>query len=123
MNKISGIINTQSIDGANIKLSNKINGTLDAPAALEGTLSVKNKISGDLATTQQVIGNITMPVAEAIEIYHGAKSIVPSVQKKIVLNTRNLKLTDNITIQKVFYAEVSNESGGYTVTIGDVDNG
>ena len=90
---------------------------------ITGSLSATNKIVGKISTNRKLVGNITMPIAEAAEIYHGAHIVIPSVWRETVLRTKNYKVTDNITVEKIFYAEVSNESGGLTATIGDVNNG
>lgn len=101
----------------------KITGSLSVTNKVTGSLSATNKITGKISTNHKLIGNISMPIAEAIEIYHGAYTVVPSVWKETTLKTKNYKTTDNITVEKIFYAEVSNESGGLTATIGDVNNG
>jgi hypothetical protein len=89
---------------------------------ITGSLSVTNKITGKISTNRRLVGNISMPIAEAIEIYHGAHVVAPSVWRETTLRTKNYKVTDNITVEKIFYAEVSNESGGLTATIGDEFN-
>lgn len=90
---------------------------------ITGSLSVANKVIGKISTNRKLVGNISMPIAEAIEIYRGAHIVAPSVWREQTLRTKNYKVTDNIVVEKIFYAEVSNESGGLTATIGDVNNG
>jgi hypothetical protein len=51
-----------------------------------------------------------------IETYEGNYVITPSTTEQ-VLRTANKKLTDDLTIEKIPYAEVSNSSNGKTVTI------
>ena len=101
----------------------KVTGSLSVTNKVTGSLSATNKITGKISTNHKLIGNISMPFAEAIEIYHGAYTVTPSVWKETTLKTKNYKAADNITVEKIFYAEVSNESGGLTATIGDVNNG
>lgn len=76
-------------------------------------------VTGYISTDCQVTGYIQMPVGEAIEIYSGATYVIPSTEDNIVLETQYKKVLSDITVKKIFYAEVSNESGGYTATIGE----
>lgn len=60
-----------------------------------------------------------------IEIYEGIYEIIPSVFEKQILETKNKKMTDDVTVKEIPYAEVSNEAGGETITIGEtlmIDN-
>lgn len=48
--------------------------------------------------------------------YEGPYQVAPG-QDDNVIHTDGLRMTDDLVVQKVPYAAVSNESGGYTVTI------
>jgi len=81
----------------------------------EGALVIGEILMGG----EIVTGEICMPETEAIEIYTGQTFIIPSTEDNIVLDTAYKKVLDDITVKKIFYAEVTNLSGGYTVTIGE----
>lgn len=49
--------------------------------------------------------------------YEGPYIVTPKVEEQ-QLATRAKTMTDNVTVLEIPYAEVSNLSGGYTVTIG-----
>lgn len=49
--------------------------------------------------------------------YEGPYIVTPKVEQQ-ELATRAKTMTDNVTVLEIPYAEVSNLSGGYTVTIG-----
>ena len=48
--------------------------------------------------------------------YDGEYTVIPKVYGQ-TLNTKNKSMTDNVTIEAVPYAEVSNLSGGKTASI------
>jgi hypothetical protein len=54
-----------------------------------------------------------------IEIYDGVYQVVPNVFDNLILETKDKKMVDNVTVDKIPYAKVSNEAGGATVTIGE----
>lgn len=51
-------------------------------------------------------------------LYEGAHEVTPSAVEAIILRTAQTFVGSNIKIEKISYSEVSNESGGTTVTIG-----
>ena len=51
------------------------------------------------------------------EIYKGTYEVTPSIQTQ-TLDTAQKVLEKNVTINKIPYAEVTNNSNGKTVTIG-----
>lgn len=74
-------------------------------------VEAENKISlgfGEVQTVTELVGG---------EIYTGNYSVVPLVEPQI-LATKYKVLNDNVTIHEIPYAEVSNDSGGTTATIG-----
>lgn len=50
--------------------------------------------------------------------YSGVYVVVPSPDNSIVLNTTEKVLTQDVTVTKIPFYEVSNNKGGTTVTIG-----
>lgn len=52
------------------------------------------------------------------EIYDESYQIISSLNDDIILPTKGKIMSDNIVVNKVPVTEVSNESGGYTLTVG-----
>ena len=63
--------------------------------------------------------NVKVSGGEGLPTYDGDYIVVPSVWQEQSIPTKNKKLIDNVTVTKVPYAEVSNEAGGKTITIGE----
>lgn len=57
-------------------------------------------------------GNVELPV------YDGAFSVTPSADNDLMLLTAQTFMDSDIKVEKIPYAEVTNHSGGTTVTIG-----
>lgn len=51
--------------------------------------------------------------------YEGDYEVTPTFED-IVLLTQDKRMTDNLTVKEIPVHTVSNLSGGYTITIGDV---
>ena len=51
--------------------------------------------------------------------YAGPYEVDPSAHEDITLATRNLAMRDDITVNKIYYAEVSNLSNGVTAYIAE----
>jgi hypothetical protein len=51
------------------------------------------------------------------ESYDGSYVVIPEVKEQ-QMKTKNKYMTDDVTIEAIPYAEVSNTSDGITVTIG-----
>lgn len=56
-----------------------------------------------------------------IYYYDGPYDVIPMPHTAQILPTANLAMSDNVNIQEIPYYEVSNSSGGYTATIGDIN--
>lgn len=54
------------------------------------------------------------------ETYAGPYEVTPLVASEVVLETRKKLMRDDVTVRKVPQYEVSNDAGGYTLTIGEV---
>ena len=52
------------------------------------------------------------------DIYDGETVVIPAAFRQQVLNTQNKLVLDDITVMEIPYTEVSNLSGGTTVSIG-----
>lgn len=90
-------------------------GELKENKPLIGVLVKGKKLLGSMNPKETLIGSCEK-TDSSIERYDGAYEVTPSKDEEL-LETKNKKLIDNVTVHAVPYSEVSNESGGYTVTI------
>ena len=51
-------------------------------------------------------------------LYDGPYQATPSPEEDIVLETEGKRMTQQVTLLKIPYAEVNNPAGGKTITIG-----
>lgn len=58
-------------------------------------------------------------VSDNIDTYEGPYSVEPRSDSDQILATAYKKMKQDVTVKKIQYAEVSNTSGGTTVTIGE----
>ena len=61
---------------------------------------------------------IILPDGTEVPVYDGPYSVTPRVDQDITLSTSQMMFDEDIVINKVPYAVVTNNSGGKTVTIG-----
>lgn len=80
-------------------------------------LNGKTPIKGvDYFTEQDKIA-LVAELIEQFPLYSGQYAIVPSTNEQNLI-TKNKILTDDVTVNAIPYAEVTNNTGGMTVTIG-----
>ena len=88
---------------------------------------VEVKIEGQIITVKGPKGSLekefhkNMNVSNLInskKTYTGRYEVTPMADIAQVLNTNNKIMEDNVTVEKIPYAETSNAAGGYTVIIG-----
>lgn len=79
------------------------------------------------ASDDGVIGynevDVQVPVKDSLDEYpeyKGKYTIAPETKTDVVLSTSKKRLESNIIVKKIPYAEVSNNSGGTTASIGEV---
>jgi len=53
-----------------------------------------------------------------VGVYNGNYSATPMAHIAQILRTQGKILLDDVVVEEIPYAEVSNEAGGHTVTIG-----
>lgn len=84
--------------------------------ALEGTptslIEIKATISGPASLT----GNVVAPKGIGGDTYTGPYEILPSTSDDVVLETKRMVMSKDVTVFKIPYYETSNTSG-YTVYI------
>ena len=61
-------------------------------------------------------GQVYRIVSDEVPVYDGSYSVTPAVTEQ-TMETANKMMTDNVKVEKIPYSEVSNNSGGFTVTI------
>lgn len=88
------------------------------PEHLTGILHKHGLISGVLANrTKRLTGTISK--SSTAQYYDGPYIVDPSANSSIVLETDGYLMGNNITVNKIYYAEVSNLANGLTAYIAD----
>ena len=59
-------------------------------------------------------------IADIAQPYDGPYEITPKINTEQILETRDKRMTEDLTVHQITIAEVSNPYGGKTVTIGIV---
>lgn len=83
---------------------------------IQQVLQTKNKVLNDDIIIDAIPKQV-VPVGD-YEPYDGQYRIYPMARFQQILRTENKVLEQNIVIDQIPYAEVSNNAGGITVTIG-----
>ena len=85
---------------------------------IKGTVSGSARIGGGISARSGLKGFIGKGKSEA-PVYTGEYEVTPKTYEESVLPTKNKRLTDNVSVKKIPQYEVSNQSGGETLIIGD----
>lgn len=134
MSALSGVISPVSADNdiviCEISTLSEISSEISAPETLTGSLSIlsPDDVTGELSGTAEITaelsgistvdGELNVPRSLDVSYYSGDYDVIPKTDKEIILPTLGLCMTYDVTVHKVPYFEATNESGGYTVTIG-----
>lgn len=102
-------LNATLIFSSSVSSDKKLNVTLN--------VSETPKMIGCLASSNIVEGTIGHRVKEPLD-YSGAYEVTSMIDIEQTLETAKRYLDQNIKVKAIPYAEVSNLSGGRTVTIG-----
>lgn len=101
----------------NISTQGNMVGMMFAELYMNGLLNNPLNLKGSMQATQHLKGFATASMAYSdLEVYDGAYEVTPTAREQI-LHTKHKKMEDDVTVHKTPYSEVSNEYGGYTVTI------
>ena len=84
-------------------------------AELRGKIGNTNSAVGDVIQGQ--ISASFKPLENVPQTYMGSYEIDP-LKAAQVLPTKDKLMVDDLTVQGIYYYEVTNEQGGSTVTIG-----
>lgn len=100
-------------------ISGKIS-VLQSPGHIHGVLPSRQQASGtvDMGVTQVHSTINVIPTSEGVP-YSGAYEVTPKTYVPVVLETMRRTMRDNVTVEKIPQFEVSNESGGTTLIIGE----
>lgn len=79
-------------------------------------------IAFDLAERETLEFNFDVAVQAGGEPYTGEYEVMPKFETQ-ELATKNKQMKDNVKIQSIPVYEVSNPTGGITLTIGELENG
>lgn len=84
-------------------------------------IKAKQSLTGALQTSQKLSGSVHIKdtIKQEIDYYAGDYNITPSVETQ-TLETAEKTMRDDLVIQAIPYAEVTNSANGITVTIGGV---
>lgn len=88
------------------------------PEHLKGILHKKGSITGVLSGKTKRIRGVIIKDA-SVTYYDGPYVVDPSAHGEIVLETNGKAMADNVTVNKIYYAEVSNLADGVTAYIAD----
>ena len=88
---------------------------------LTGRLTGLVNVKGKLAVVQTVSGFLTNAgvIYRPIPAYEGDYIVTPKIDEQI-LETKDLRMTDDVTVKEIPYAEVTNPVGGKTAIIGGI---
>ena len=84
-------------------------------AELRGKIGSANSAVGDVL--QGHIGASFKPLENVPQKYTGSYEVDP-LKTAQVLPTKDKLMVDDLTVQGIYYYEVTNDTGGSTVTIG-----
>ena len=88
------------------------------PEHLTGVLHKTNSITGTLSRrTKELTGTIMKNASNPY--YDGPYVVDPSAHNEIVLQTSGYVMGSDVTVNKIYYAEVSNLANGMTAYIAD----
>lgn len=88
------------------------------PEHLVGILHKRGTMAGVLSDRTQKITGIIIKNAP-LRYYDGPYIVDPSAHNEIVLETDGLIMGNDVTVNKIYYAEVSNLADGMTAYIAD----
>lgn len=77
-----------------------INGILNDTINISATLSEVADITGKLSISENINASISLPNTVGGQYYHGSYTVTPADEVQI-LETKNLQMTDNVTINPI----------------------
>ena len=84
------------------------------------TINQESILSGKVSISEASLsGVVSIPAAIAVPFYEGEYVVTPKVESDSVLSTNGKQMRQDVTVLKIPQFEVSNESGGKTLIIGE----
>ena len=95
--------------------------TINQEAILSGVVSIQeSSLSGKVSISEASLsGVVSIPAAITVPFYEGEYVVTPKVESDSVLFTNGKQMRQDVTVLKIPQFEVSNESGGKTLIIGE----
>lgn len=97
--------------------------TINQEAILSGVVSIQeSSLSGKVSISEASLsGVVSIPAAITVPFYEGEYVVTPKVESDSVsvLSTNGKQMRQDVTVLKIPQFEVSNESGGKTLIIGE----
>ena len=89
---------------------------------ITGRLTGLVEVTGKLAVVQTVSGFLTNAgiIYRPIPAYEGDYVVTPKPLEEQILETKDFRMTDDVTVKEIPYAEVTNPVGGKTAIIGGI---
>lgn len=108
---------TTSVDGGET-LEVAVDGAIEsAELEIDGECVLADTIDGDPAEpTEMVNGEAGIFTAVSPNVYRGEYTVTPKTSAQ-TLETKNLMMTNDVTVRKIPYYEVGNPAGGETLYI------
>ena len=95
--------------------------TSNIRSSIQGVLNSKEQssIQGSINSTRQIAGVVqaSSVVIQERDYYEGSYAITPSLDSQMLF-VKEKTMRDDLQIEAIPYAEVSNSANGITVTIG-----
>lgn len=83
---------------------------------ISGSIGVNRSVSGNIGT-KHITGTASITRVYELPIYDGETVITPKASEEQILDTARKTVLDDIIVLEIPYTEVSNLSGGLTVSI------
>lgn len=95
--------------------------SINQEAILSGTISIQETLlSGQVYMSEASLsGIVSIPSFVSSSYYEGEYVVTPKVETNSVLPTNGKQMLQDVTVLKIPQFEVSNESGGKTLIIGE----
>ena len=90
---------------------------------LRGAVVPKATLHGTIMNSAvKLAAKVQRPISVTADVYDGEYEVTPAVDAK-VLGTKNKLMLDDVTVNPIEVARVSNPAGGRTIYIGGEING
>lgn len=90
---------------------------MNAKKKLVGDISTKQNLVGTVGNRLALSGNVNVGGTMKVDNYEGEYEVTPKVTAQ-TLGTKQKFMENDVTIRKIPLYEVSNTTGGTTITIG-----